>query len=93
MRITLIEAGPRVLPALPERISQPVHKTLEKLGVTVLTGAAVSQVTLTMLCIPPRARLSQPRLKVWAAGIRAPDFLKEPGWPGKLTASTNCRYA
>ena len=34
MRITLIEAGPRVLPALPERIARPLHKTLEKLGVT-----------------------------------------------------------
>jgi NADH dehydrogenase len=45
MHITLIEAGPRVLPALPERISGPVHKTLEKLGVTVLTNAAVSEVT------------------------------------------------
>ena len=26
MRISLVEAGPRVLPALPERISAPVHK-------------------------------------------------------------------
>ena len=39
MRITLIEAGPRVLPALPERISQPVHRTLEKLGVRVMVGS------------------------------------------------------
>ena len=64
MRITLIEAGPRVLPALPERIARPVHQTLEKLGVTVLTGAAVSEVTAD-------------GLKVWAAGIRAPGFLKD----------------
>lgn len=32
MHITLIEAGPRVLPALPERISGPVHKTLKTRG-------------------------------------------------------------
>ncbi|HBZ98160.1 MAG TPA: FAD-dependent oxidoreductase, partial [Pseudomonas sp.] len=32
-------------PALPERISQPVHQTLLDLGVKVLTGAAVSEVT------------------------------------------------
>lgn len=49
MHITLIEAGPRVLPALPERISWPVHKTLEKLGVTVMTNSAVSEVTADSL--------------------------------------------
>jgi len=76
MRITLLEAGPRVLPALPERISQPVHKTLEKLGVTVLTGAAVSQVTREALHTA-QGQVIPATLKVWAAGIRAPDFLKE----------------
>jgi NADH dehydrogenase len=76
MRITLIEAGPRVLPALPERISQPVHKTLEKLGVTVLTNAAVSEVTRDSLKTAQGQDIPA-SLKVWAAGIRAPDFLKE----------------
>lgn len=76
MRITLIEAGPRVLPALPERISRPVHKTLEKLGVTVLTGAAVSQVTREALHTA-QGQVIPATLKVWAAGIRAPAFLKE----------------
>ena len=76
MRITLIEAGPRVLPALPERISQPVHKTLEKLGVTVLTNAAVSEVTRDNLHTAQGETIVA-SLKVWAAGIRAPDFLKD----------------
>lgn len=76
MRITLIEAGPRVLPALPERISAPVHKTLEKLGVTVLTGTAVSQVTADALLTAQGMEVPA-SLKVWAAGIRAPAFLKE----------------
>lgn len=76
MRITLIEAGPRVLPALPERIARPVHKTLEKLGVTVLTGAAVSEVTAEGLKTAD-GNFIPASLKVWAAGIRAPGFLKE----------------
>ncbi|NQD91752.1 NAD(P)/FAD-dependent oxidoreductase [Pseudomonas sp. CrR25] len=76
MRITLIEAGPRVLPALPERIGQPVHQTLEKLGVTVLTNAAVSEVTRDALHTAQGAAITA-SLKVWAAGIRAPAFLKE----------------
>ena len=76
MRITVIEAGPRVLPALPERIGKPVHKTLEKLGVTVLTGAAVSQVTRDALHTADGQEIPA-SLKVWAAGIRAPSFLKD----------------
>jgi NADH dehydrogenase len=76
LRITLIEAGPRVLPALPERIGGPVHKTLEKLGVTVLTNAAVSEVTADSL-ITANGQVIPAMLKVWAAGIRAPLFLKD----------------
>ena len=76
MRITLIEAGPRVLPALPERIGNPVHQTLEKLGVTVLTSAAVSEVTAESL-MTSSGQVIPASLKVWAAGIRAPAFLQE----------------
>lgn len=76
LHITLIEAGPRVLPALPERIGAPVHKTLEKLGVKVLTGAAVSEVTADGL-VTGDGQVVPASLKVWAAGIRAPAFLKE----------------
>src|SRR5690606_18685111 len=75
MRITLIEAGSRVLPALPERISRPVHKTLEKLGVTVLTGSAVSEISAEGL--KTATGVIPACLKVWAAGIRAPAFLKD----------------
>ncbi|MBX8500263.1 NAD(P)/FAD-dependent oxidoreductase [Pseudomonas lijiangensis] len=76
LRITVIEAGPRVLPALPERIGAPVHKTLEKLGVTVLTNSAVSEVTAEGL-VTASGQVIPAVLKVWAAGIRAPAFLHE----------------
>ena len=38
VRLTMIEAAPRVLPALPERLSEAAMKQLEKLNVQVLTG-------------------------------------------------------
>jgi NADH dehydrogenase len=75
MRITLIEAGSRVLPALPNRISTPVHQTLEKLGVRVMTNATVSEVTAEHLKTR-NGDVIEAGLKVWAAGIRAPSFLK-----------------
>ena len=75
MHITLIEAGSRVLPALPNRISTPVHQTLEKLGVRVMTNATVSEVTAEHLKTR-NGDVIEASLKVWAAGIRAPSFLK-----------------
>jgi NADH dehydrogenase len=75
MRISLIEAGPRVLPALPERISTPVHKALQKLGVQVLTGAAVEAISADRLTLSNGQSINA-SLKVWAAGIRAPAFLQ-----------------
>jgi len=76
LRITLIEAAPRVLAALPERISQPVHQTLVGLGVTVLTSSAVQEVTADGLHIADGSMVPA-TLKVWAAGIKAPAFLKD----------------
>jgi NADH dehydrogenase len=76
VHITLIEAGPRVLPALPERISQPVHQTLKDLGVSVLTNAPVSEVTADGLRTKD-GNFVPASLKVWAAGIKAPGFLHE----------------
>ncbi|MNF39467.1 NADH dehydrogenase [compost metagenome] len=76
LNLTLIEAGPRVVPALPERISRPVHSTLEKLGIKVLVGSPVQEVTAEGLRTAD-GNFIPASLKVWAAGIRAPDFLRE----------------
>lgn len=76
MRVTLIEAAPRVLAALPERISWPVRQTLEKLGVEVLVSSRVKEVGPTRL-VTADGRIVEANLKVWAAGIRAPRFLQE----------------
>lgn len=74
--ITIIEAGPKVLPALPDRISQPVHATLQKLGIRVLTASPVQEVTADGMRIAD-GQFVQASLKVWAAGVRAPAFLRE----------------
>lgn len=75
LKITLVEAGPRILPALPERIGSAVLKTLEKLGVEVMVNAAVSSIDETGLTTREGLRVES-SLKVWAAGIKAPAFLK-----------------
>jgi NADH:ubiquinone reductase (H+-translocating) len=76
IRITLIEAGPRVLPALPERLSNSTLELLEKLRVQVLTGARVTAVESDGVQIADGRKIPA-ELTVWAAGIKAPDFLKD----------------
>jgi NADH dehydrogenase len=76
IRITLIEAGPRVLPALPERLSNSTRELLETLRVQVLTGARVTAVGHDGVVLADGRKIPA-ELTVWAAGIKAPDFLKD----------------
>src|SRR6516162_4177631 len=78
IRITLIEAADRVLPALPERVSRETEKLLAKLGVDVLVGARVSEVGSDHVSLAD-GRTIPAELIVWAAGVKAPGFLKDIG--------------
>jgi len=68
-RVVLIEAGPRVLPAFAPALSAHAQAQLERLGVTVQTGAAVSAVGDGWLDVGGQ-RL-RARTVLWAAGIKA----------------------
>lgn len=74
LQVSLIEAGPRILPALPEPLAEAARHQLEALGVRVLTGMPVTEV------LPDGVRLGSGELiaadlRVWAAGVKAPEFL------------------
>lgn len=76
LNITLIEMADRVLPGLPPRLSEATRGLLENLNVHVLTSSKVSEVK------PDGVQLADGRfvaaeLVVWAAGVKAPDFLKD----------------
>ena len=72
----LIEAGPRILPALPERVAGAAAPRLQGLGVRVHTGARVTAVTGEGVQLAG-GELIPAELVVWAAGVRAPGFLRE----------------
>ena len=76
IRINLIEAGPRILPALPERISGSATELLRSLGVRVRTDARVTSVRKEGVQLAS-GELVDAELVVWAAGIKAPEFLKD----------------
>lgn len=75
LKISVIEAGPRILPALPERIAAAAHKELLKLGVDVRVSTKVTAADEDGLQLGDEHL--QAELMVWAAGIKAPDFLKD----------------
>jgi NADH:quinone reductase (non-electrogenic) len=68
-RIVLIEAGPRIMPTLPENLSDYVKRTLGKKGVEVMTS------TLVTACDARGVEFEHGRLDaatvIWAAGVVA----------------------
>jgi NADH dehydrogenase len=78
IKVSLIEAADRILPALQPRLSEATEQLLTKLGVDVLTSSKVTEVTPTGLQLDD-GRVIDSELVVWAAGVKAPDFLKDFG--------------
>lgn len=76
LNVNLVEAGERILPALPPRISSAAHSELTKLGVNVRTATMVTQADEQGLITKDGERIPA-QLMVWAAGIKAPDFMKD----------------
>jgi NADH dehydrogenase len=76
IRITLIEAAERILPGLPERISDAATRLLRGVGVEVMTGARVSEVTAEGVRLADGGFVPS-ELVVWAAGVKGPEVLKD----------------
>jgi len=74
IKVTLIEAAPKILPVLPERLSDATLHLLEKINVDVLTGERVTEVSRDGVQTQS-GRFVPAELVVWAAGIKAPEFL------------------
>src|SRR6185295_14489226 len=78
LQVTLIEAGPRILPMLPDRLAKAAQGELETLGARVLTGMPVVRVTAEGV-ETKSGSLIEADLRVWAAGVKGPDVLKDIG--------------
>jgi len=76
VQLTVIEAAPRILPAVPERLSKAAEELLRGLNVQVLTGERVTEVRKDGV-VTASGRKIPAELTVWAAGIQAPEYLKD----------------
>jgi len=74
LKVTLIEAGARILPALPQRLADAARAELEALGVRILTSTRVTSVTPEWIQTQDGESIAAD-LKIWAAGVRGADNL------------------
>jgi NADH dehydrogenase len=68
-RVLLIEAGPRILPTFTEGLSAYAHAALERLGVEIQVGAAVSECSAEGVVYGGRSLAA--KVILWGAGVRA----------------------
>ena len=74
VKISLIEAADRLLPALPDRLSGATARQLGELGIQLMLGRRVVEVTESGVMIEGGEKVPAD-IKVWAAGIKGPDWL------------------
>jgi NADH:ubiquinone reductase (H+-translocating) len=68
-RVLLIEAGPRVLPTFAPDLSEYAHRALQRLGVEVQLGSAVTDCNSSGVVFGGRRVAAD--VILWAAGVRA----------------------
>jgi len=76
IKITLIEAAPRILPALPERLSAATADVLTGIGVDLKVGSRVTNVSETGVTLASGEFIPS-ELVVWAAGVKGPGVLSK----------------
>ena len=76
IKIHILEAAPTLLAGLPERLSRATLQQLESLGIDVRLGVKVVEVTEAGMRTES-GEFIRAAAKVWAAGVKAPDFLKD----------------
>ena len=76
LRIVIVDAAPRLLQALPERLSNAVSHELGELDIEIHTNEKVVEVTREGVQMAS-GKFIPSGIVVWAAGIKVPDFMRE----------------
>ena len=80
IQVSLIEAGPRLLPPFAPSLSERTKKDLEKLGVKVLLNAAVKAIEHRKIVLKDDSVLNS-EITIWAAGVKGADAMVELNLP------------
>jgi NADH dehydrogenase len=88
LEVTLVEAGPRILPALPEWLADAAREELEALGVRVCCDMQVTAVERSTIVAGSGERIPAD-LIVWAAGVKGCALT---GGAGGLEVNRNSQF-
>jgi NADH dehydrogenase len=80
IKVTLVEAGPRLLPPFAASLSARTKKDLEKLGVKILLNSAVKELQHRKVLLKDGSTL-QSEITIWAAGVKGSDSMKDLNLP------------
>ncbi len=86
VRIKLLEAAPRILPLLPQRVSDATAGLLADIGIDTLVNERVTRIDGSTVDTADGRSLPYD-LAVWTAGVKAPDWLA--GFGGLTTNRIN----
>jgi NADH dehydrogenase len=76
LKIVIVDAAPRLLQMLPERLSAAVARELRTIDIEIHTDEKVVEVSKEGVRMAS-GKFIPSGIVVWAAGIKAPDFIRE----------------
>jgi NADH:ubiquinone reductase (H+-translocating) len=76
LKIVIVDAGTRLLQMLPERLSDSVARELRSIAIEIHTNEKVVSVSAEGVQMMS-GKFIPSGIVVWAAGVKAPDFLKD----------------
>jgi len=80
IQVSLIEAGPRLVPTFAPSLSERTKKDLEKLGVKVLLNVPVKAIEHRKITLKDDSVINS-EITIWAAGVKGSDAMSQLNLP------------
>lgn len=74
VKLYVVDALPKILPIFPDNLIRKTEKRLEKLGVEIITGAGITQVSKNSVVLGDKGAINTNTV-IWAAGVEGSDIV------------------
>ncbi|QGU94544.1 6-phosphogluconate dehydrogenase [Clostridium bovifaecis] len=74
VKLYVVDAMPKILPIFPDNLIRKTEKRLEKLGVEIITGAGITQVSKSSVVLGDKGTINTNTV-IWAAGVEGSDLV------------------
>lgn len=76
VKLYVVDALPKILPIFPDNLIKKAEKRLKKLGVEIITGARITEVSKDSVTLGDKGSISTPTV-IWAAGVEGSDIVEK----------------